>query len=91
MLKAAPNIQIRMNHVLSGVKAIQVPNGYACASSARGADAAVRPWPAARSRLTAVIVSAGQVPGLVMRSGGAAANRLRDADLGGPCRVSFDW
>ena len=32
-----------------------------------GADAAARSWPAARSRPTAVIVSAGQVPGLVMR------------------------
>jgi hypothetical protein len=52
---------------------------------------AVRSWPAARFRLTAVIVSAGQVLGLVMRSGGGAAIRLWDADPGGPCRVSFDW
>ena len=37
---------------------------------------AVRSWPAARFRLTAVIVSAGQVLGLVMRSGGGAAIRL---------------
>ena len=57
----------------------------------RGADAAVRSWPAARFRLTAVIVSAGQVLGLVMRPGGAAAIRLRNADPGGPCRVSLDW
>ena len=35
----------------------------------RGADAAVRSWPAARFRLTAIIVSAGQVLGLVMRPG----------------------
>jgi len=27
VLKAAPNIQIWINHVLSGVEAIQVPNG----------------------------------------------------------------
>ena len=27
LLKAAPNIQICTNHVLSGVEAIQVPNG----------------------------------------------------------------
>jgi hypothetical protein len=33
----------------------------------RGADAAVRSWPAARFRLTAIIVSAGQGLGLVMR------------------------
>jgi len=52
---------------------------------------AVRSWPAARCRLTAVIVSAGQVLGLVMRSGGGAAIRLWDAAPGGPCRVSFDW
>jgi len=34
-----------------------------------GADAAVRSRPAARFRLTAIIVSAGQVLGLVMRPG----------------------
>jgi len=44
------------------------------------ADAAVRSWPAARFRLTAVIVSAVQMIGLVVRPGGAAAIRLRDAD-----------
>jgi hypothetical protein len=35
----------------------------------RGADAAVRSWPAARFRLTAIIVSAVQALGLVMRPG----------------------
>jgi len=40
--EAAPNIQIRMNQVLSGVEAIQVSQlcGYACASSARGGSGA---------------------------------------------------
>ncbi len=57
----------------------------------RGADAAVRSWPAARFRLTAVIVSAGQVLGLVMRPGDAAAIRLRNADPGGPSRVTLGW
>ena len=33
----------------------------------RGADAAIRSWPAARSRLTVIAVSAGQTLGLVMR------------------------
>ena len=33
----------------------------------RGAAAAVRPWPAARSRLTALVVSAGHMPGPVRR------------------------
>jgi len=57
----------------------------------RGAGAAVWSWPAARFRLTAVIVSTGQVIGLVTRPGGAAAIRLRNADQGGPCRVSVGW
>ena len=57
----------------------------------RGADAAVRSWPAAPFRLTAVVVSAGQALGLVRRSGGAAAVRLRNAGPDGPCRVSLDW
>jgi hypothetical protein len=35
----------------------------------RGADAAVRSWPAARFRLPAIIVSAGQALRLVMRPG----------------------
>ena len=42
MLKAAPNIQICMNHVLSGVEAIQVPGGYARASYASGGGGASR-------------------------------------------------
>ena len=57
----------------------------------RGADAAVRSWPAARFRLTAIIVSAGQALGLVMLPGRRRAIRLRNADPGGPCRVSLDW
>jgi hypothetical protein len=56
----------------------------------RGADADIRSWPAARFRLTAVTISAGQVLGLIMRPGGTAAIRLRDADPGGPCRASLD-
>jgi hypothetical protein len=52
----------------------------ACATMERlCADAAVRSWPAARFRLTAVIVSAGQMIGLVVQPGGAAVIRLRDA------------
>jgi hypothetical protein len=57
----------------------------------RDADDAGRFWPAARFGLTAVIVSAGQVLVLVMRSGCGAAIRLRNAGLGGLCRVSLDW
>ncbi len=65
---------------------------HACQTMERsGADAAVRSRPAARFRLTAIIVSAGQALGLVMLPGGAAAIRLRNADPGGPCRVSLGW
>jgi len=43
VLKAAPNIQICVNHVLSGVEAIQVPNGgYARATYASGGGGASR-------------------------------------------------
>lgn len=38
-----------------------------------------------------VVSAPGQVPGLVMRSGGAAAARLREADPDGSCCVSLDW
>jgi hypothetical protein len=41
--------------------------------------------------VTAVVVSAGQMPGLVMRPGGAAAARLREAGPGGSCCVSLGW
>ena len=47
--------------------------------------------PAARSRLTALVVSAGQMPGPVGQAGAGAPFRLRNAGLAGPCRVSLEW
>ena len=55
------------------------------------AAAAVRPGPAAPSRLTALVVSAVHVPGPVGRAGAAASLRLRNAGPDGPFRVSLDW
>ena len=46
---------------------------------------------AARSRLTAIVVSAGHMPGPVGQAGAAASFRLRIAGPAGPCRVSLDW
>src|ERR1019366_663777 len=50
----------------------------------RGADAATRSWPAARSRLAVIVVPAGQALGLLVRPGGGAAARLRNTDPDGP-------
>ena len=41
--------------------------------------------------LTAIVVSAGQMLWLVMRSGGAAAARLREAGPANSCCVSLGW
>ena len=57
----------------------------------REAAAAVRPGPAAPSRLTALVVPAGHMPGPVGRAGAAASFRLRIAGPAGPCRVSLEW
>ena len=57
----------------------------------REAAAAVRPGPAAPFRLTALVVSAGHMPGPVARAGAAASFRLRIAGPVGPCRVSLEW
>ena len=46
---------------------------------------------AARSRLTALAVSAGHMPGPVGQAGAAASFRLRNAGPAGPCRVSLEW
>src|ERR1700688_1647511 len=46
---------------------------------------------AARSRLTALVVSAGHMPGPVGLAGAAASFRLRNAGPAGPCRVSLEW
>src|ERR1700704_2085585 len=51
----------------------------------RGADAPVRSWPAARFRLTAIIVPAGQTLGLVMRPG----RRRRYFACGMPTRAAL--
>jgi hypothetical protein len=48
------------------------------------AAAAVRPGPAAPSRLTALAISAGQTPGPARRPGAAASFRLRIAGPAGP-------
>jgi len=55
------------------------------------AAAAVRPGPAAPSRLADLVVSAGHMPGPARRPGAAASFRLRIAGLAGPCRVSLEW
>ena len=47
--------------------------------------------PAARSRLTALVVSAGHMPGPVGQAGAAASCRLRNAGPAGPCRASLEW
>ena len=47
--------------------------------------------PAARSRLTALVVSAGHMPGPVGQAGAADSFRLRNAGPAGPCRVSLEW
>ena len=46
---------------------------------------------AARSRLTALVVSAGHMPGPVGQAGAAASFRLRNAGPAGPCHVSLVW
>jgi hypothetical protein len=46
---------------------------------------------AARSRLAALVVSAGHMPGPVGQAGAAASFRLRNAGPAGPCRVSLEW
>ena len=46
---------------------------------------------AARSRLTALVVSAGHMPEPVGQAGAAASFRLRNAGPAGPCRVSLEW
>ena len=46
---------------------------------------------AARSRLTALVVSAGHMPGPAGQAGAAASFRLRNAGPAGPCRVSLEW
>jgi hypothetical protein len=50
----------------------------------REAAAAVRPGPAAPFRLTALVVSAGHMPGPVGRAGAGASCRLRIAGPAGP-------
>jgi hypothetical protein len=53
--------------------------------------AALRPGPAAPSRLTAPVISAVHMPGPVGQAGAAASFRLRIAGPAGPFRVSLDW
>ena len=46
---------------------------------------------AARSRLTAFVVSAGHMPGPVGQAGAAASCRLRNAGPADPCRATLGW
>ena len=57
----------------------------------REAAAEVRPGPAAPFRLTALVVSAGHMPGPAGQAGAAAACSLRNAGPAGPFRVSVEW
>src|SRR5580704_9507128 len=67
-------------------------SGLACQMMERGgADAAVRSWPAAPSRRAVIVVSAGQAFGSVVRPGGTAAARLRNAGPDDPGYVRLGW
>jgi hypothetical protein len=70
----------------SGRLSLCFPDGEASCCGCRGP--ALR---AVRSRLTALVVSAGHMPGPVGRAGAAASFRLRNAGLPGRCRVSLEW
>ena len=70
----------------SGRLSLCFPDGEASCCGCRGP--ALR---AVRSRLTALVVSAGHMPGPVGQAGAAASFRLRNAGPAGPCRVSLEW